>query len=149
MKVNLQTIKYLTHKRHVISALFSCSSKFLMFWCLLKYVEVTEVFFRQISQNFRYLDDNPDRASIKNVWLSGMVAGAAVSLLSPVELIKIRSQMVTDGQRGPLAVIRELRASGGIFSKNGLFRGFTTQLARDPYGYRKSLRYKIKRSQSI
>ena len=70
-----------------------------------------------------------------------MVAGAAVSLLSPVELIKIRSQMVTDGQRGPLAVIRELRASGGIFSKNGVFRGFTTQLARDPYGYRKSLRY--------
>ena len=106
MKVNLQTIKYLTHKRHVISALFSCSSQFLMFWCLLKYVEVTEVFFRQISQNFRYLDDNPDRASIKNVWLSGMVAGAAVSLLSPVELIKIRSQMVTDGQRRVQQVFR-------------------------------------------
>ena len=47
--------------------------------------------------------------------------------------------MVTEGQRGPLAVIRELRASGGVFSKNGVFRGFTTQLARDPYGYRKRL----------
>jgi len=68
-----------------------------------------------------------------------MVAGAAVSLLSPVELIKIRSQMVTEGQRGPLAVIRELRASGVLFSKNGVFRGFTTQLARDPYGYRNRL----------
>ena len=71
-----------------------------------------------------------------------MVAGAAVSLLSPVELIKIHSQMVTEGQRGPLAVIRELRARGGIFSKNGVFRGFTTQLARDPYGYRNSLLHK-------
>ena len=84
---------------------------------------------------FRYLDDNPERASYKNVWLSGVVAGAAVSLLSPVELIKIRSQMVTEGQRGPGTVIRELHSQGGIFSKTGVFRGFTTQLARDPYGY--------------
>ena len=26
-------------------------------------------------------------------------------------------------------------SSKGIFSKNGLFRGFTAQLARDPFGY--------------
>ena len=109
-----------------------------MFWCLFKYAKVTFALLEltTIEIIFRYLDENPDRASYKNIWLSGMVAGAAVSLLSPVELIKIRSQMVTDGQRGPLSVIRELRASGGIFSKNGVFRGFTTQLARDPYGYR-------------
>ena len=111
-----------------------------MFWCLLKYVKVAYfVYIHLQSIVLRYLDENPDRASLGNIWLSGMVAGAAVSLLSPVELIKIRSQMVTDGQRGPLSVFRELRASGGIFSKNGVFRGFTTQLARDPYGYRKRL----------
>merc|ERR1712126_333396 len=83
----------------------------------------------------RYLDPNPDHADLKNVFFAGMASGTAICLLSPVELVKIRSQMVTDGKRGPVSVIRELYQNGGIFSKNGLFRGFTAQLARDPFGY--------------
>ena len=83
----------------------------------------------------RYLDGNPDRADLRNVFLAGMASGTAICLLSPVELVKIRSQMVTEGNRGPRAIIQELYQNGGVFSKNGLFRGFTAQLARDPYGY--------------
>ena len=110
-----------------------------------------------LETKFRYLDPNPDHADLKNVFLAGMASGTAICLLSPVELVKIRSQMVTDGKRGPVSVIRELYHNGGrssrtfyrffselsmsensqkgIFSKNGLFRGFTAQLARDPFGY--------------
>lgn len=82
----------------------------------------------------RYLDPNPDHADLVNVIIAGAASGTAICLLSPVELVKIRSQMVTDGKRGPVSVIRELYQNGG-FGKNGLFRGFTAQLARDPIGY--------------
>ena len=38
------------------------------------------------------------------------------TLLSPVELVKIRSQMFTDGKRGSASAFRELYQNGGRFS---------------------------------
>ena len=70
-----------------------------------------------LETKFRYLDPNPDRADLKNVFLAGAASGMAICLLSPVELVKIRSQMVTDGKRGPVSVIRELYQNGGRASR--------------------------------
>ena len=46
-----------------------------------------------------------------------MASGTAICLLSPVELVKIRSQMAIDGKRGPVSVIRELYQNGGRDSR--------------------------------
>ena len=70
-----------------------------------------------LETKFRYLDPNPDHADLKNVFFAGMASGTAICLLSPVELVKIRSQMVTDGKRGPVSVIRELYQNGGRYSR--------------------------------
>ena len=60
----------------------------------------------------RYLDPNPDHADLINIFFAGMASGTAICLLSPVELVKIRSQMAIDGKRGPVSVIRELYQNG-------------------------------------
>ena len=65
----------------------------------------------------RYLDPNPDHADLKNIFFAGMASGTAICLLSPVELVKIRSQMAIDGKRGPMSVIRELYQNGGRDSR--------------------------------
>ena len=99
--------------------------------------------FTQNAQSFfsttlRYLDPNHDgRPHLANVFIAGALSGVAVCSLSPVELVKIRLQMITSAKPGKLSMVtREIYRQGGLFGKNGLYRGFTAQVARDAWGYR-------------
>ena len=86
----------------------------------------------------RYLDENhATRPDLKNVFIAGALSGVAVCSLSPVELVKIRLQMITDKKPGKLTTVtRDIYRQGGLLGKNGLYRGFTAQVARDAWGYR-------------
>jgi len=84
----------------------------------------------------RKIADDPDKPKMIHNFLGGAVAGAAVCSLSPIELVKIRQQGI-QGKKlvSPITITKQIYQKGGIFSSNGLYRGFFTQLARDPFGY--------------
>merc|ERR1712134_167977 len=75
--------------------------------------------------------DDPDNPKMIHNFLGGAVAGAAVCSLSPIELVKIRQQGI-QGKKlvSPITITKQIYQKGGIFSGNGLYRGFFTQMAR-------------------
>ncbi|XP_061338588.1 mitochondrial arginine transporter BAC2-like [Gastrolobium bilobum] len=75
-----------------------------------------------------------DPPSLKGVALGGICTGAVQStLLSPVELIKIRLQLqntgqLTDTQKGPVMIAKNIWKMEGI---RGIYRGFGITMLRD------------------
>ena len=82
---------------------------------------------------------NPASASLSAVFAAGCVSGAASSLItSPVDMLKIRAQVVVGGARGPvrspgaMEIARRAIRSGGL---PGLFNGLGATLLRDVPSY--------------
>lgn len=82
---------------------------------------------------------DPASASLSAVFAAGCVSGAASSLItSPVDMLKIRAQVVVGGARGPvrspcaMEIARRAIRSGGL---PGLFNGLGATLLRDVPSY--------------
>jgi len=91
--------------------------------------------FGSYTTTLRLISNNPESPRAAEIWFGGVVAGASVCILSPIELIKIRLQGVQGKMASPFAMTADTLKTGGIFSSTGLYRGFAGQLARDPFGY--------------
>lgn len=79
-----------------------------------------------------------DPPSYKSVALGGFIAGAAqTTIMTPVELVKIRLQLqnkgqLTDSCKGPSLVIRNILKREGL---RGIFRGYGITVLRDAPGH--------------
>ncbi|XP_050384522.1 mitochondrial arginine transporter BAC2-like [Argentina anserina] len=70
-----------------------------------------------------------DPPSYRGVALGGFGAGAVQSLMiTPVELVKIRLQLQTKTQKGPIDVARSIMKAEGL---KGMYRGLTITMLRD------------------
>ncbi|KAL4583899.1 hypothetical protein LXL04_008484 [Taraxacum kok-saghyz] len=82
-----------------------------------------------LSRAFDTSVSSTEPPSYKGVALGGIGAGAIQSImLSPIELIKIRLQLQTQSEKGPLTVAKNILKTEGY---RGLYRGLTITALRD------------------
>ncbi|CAO1621932.1 unnamed protein product [Parajaminaea phylloscopi] len=79
--------------------------------------------------------DPSNTGTLFQILVAGCVSGVISALITtPIELIKIREQMDASGQGvrpQPIKIIRQLWHSGGLFGRQGLYRGFGITCLRD------------------
>ncbi len=78
--------------------------------------------------------EHPSSSQMTNVFLAGCAGGASQCVVcTPLELVKIRMQMVTSTSQSTIATALQVIRSEGFF--RGLFRGFNATLVRDLPSY--------------